>query len=181
MVSSSLWTWICPPSLLCWLQHTHKMGYWALPARPPHSLDLGWLSELPSPLLIHVQAYCTTSYQFWKRTAVSSLQWILRRFTGLLSFSPSVRQSTFQNAERPVVDFPLVDCQSTELQDIGYSQSQEPSTCASPPDPRTDVYWKCWRLILFHHGFFFFFFLPSNNNKLWRWNLTSECIGVFMV
>lgn len=93
-----------------------------------------------------------------KKKAVNSLQWILRIFTGVLSLSPSVRQRTFQNAERPVVDFPLVDCQSTELQDIGYSQSQEPSTCASPPDPRTDVYWKCWRLILFHHVFFFFFF-----------------------
>ena len=34
---------------------------------------------------------------------------------------PSVRQSTFQNAQRPVVDFPLVGCQSIELQDIGCS------------------------------------------------------------
>ena len=111
----------CALPVHCADSSTHKMGYWASPARPPHSLDLGWLSELPSPLLIHVQAYCPASHQLWKRTAVGSLQWILRRFTGLPSLSPAVRQSTFQNAERPVVDFPLVDCQSTELQAIGYS------------------------------------------------------------
>ena len=44
------------------------------PARPPHSFDLGWLSELPSLLLIHVQAYCITSYQLWKSAAVDPPQ-----------------------------------------------------------------------------------------------------------
>ena len=121
MVSSSLWIWICPPSPLCWLQHEPKMGYRVSPARPPQSFNLGWLSGPPSLLLIHVQAYCTTSYQLWKRAEVDPPQWILRRFTDLPSLSPSVRQSTFQNAERPVVDFPLVGCQSSELQDIGCS------------------------------------------------------------